>query len=208
MMQGLMHQMRLEALLAGDLEAKVKRGIVSSYNPQTYAAKVHTQPEDVETTWLPVASLWVGNGWGLFCPPTAGDQVVVIYAEGSVEAGIIIGGLFSDVNAPLSVPSGEFWLVHQSGASIKLTNDKKLTLTDGGGSVAVMNGDGTGSVTFANGYTINANTTINGSLAVTEAITSEQTVTGQVDVVGGGKSLKGHVHTGVQSGSSDTGTPA
>ena len=44
-------------------------------------------------------------------------------------------------------------------------------------------------------------TTINGDVHVTGTLTSD------VDVIGGGKSLKSHIHSGVQSGSSNTGAP-
>lgn len=45
------------------------------------------------------------------------------------------------------------------------------------------------------------------NLISTENITSNKTVTATTDVVGGGKSLKTHVHSGVQTGISNTGGP-
>ena len=47
------------------------------------------------------------------------------------------------MDRPLPAPDREFWLTHQSGASIKLTNDGKLSLNDGHGAVVSLNGDGT-----------------------------------------------------------------
>ena len=83
----------------------------------------------------------------------------------------------------------------------------------------VVQPNGAGLLTMPQGLTIDANVTINGNLAVdgngspgtiaaTGNINSSETVTGSTDVVGGGKSLKGHVHTGVQSGDQDSGPPA
>jgi phage baseplate assembly protein gpV len=46
-----------------------------------------------------------------------------------------------------------------------------------------------------------------GDLTVDGDIRSTGTVTGDTDVVGGGKSLKGHKHTGVQAGGAITGGP-
>ena len=40
-------------------------GLVASFNPQTYCAKVMIQPENTLTGWLPILSSWVGPGWGL-----------------------------------------------------------------------------------------------------------------------------------------------
>lgn len=48
---------------------------------------------------------------------------------------------------------------------------------------------------------------ITGTVNVTGDINCSQTVTGNTDVIGGGKSLKSHTHSGVQTGSGNTGTP-
>lgn len=61
--------------------------------------------------------------------------------------------------------------------------------------------------------TINANTTVNGTLHVTGtsaldgAVTGNSTATFSGDVVGNGTHLHTHVHSGVQSGGSNTGAP-
>ena len=124
----LQNQMRMQALLAAGLVAKPRMGLVTSYDPVNYCAKVKIQPQDVETGWLPIASPWAGNGWGLFAPPPIGAQVSVLFQEGSVEVGFIIGSLYSDSDVPLAVPSEEFWLVHKSGAYAKFTNDGKISV--------------------------------------------------------------------------------
>ena len=98
-------------------------GVVTSVDPSTATAKVTLQPEGVLTGWLPVLSPWVGSGWGMCCPPSPGDQVLVIAQEGEAEHGLIIGRAFSSSQAPPAVPVGECWLVHKSGSCIKLQND-------------------------------------------------------------------------------------
>lgn len=120
--------MRREAARVMGQLALPRVGIVTSYDPDNYAAKVEIQPENIETGWLPIAMPWSGNGWGMFAPPTAGDVVDVHFQEGAKGAGIIGLRHFGDVLRPLPVPSGEFWLVHQSGSLVKLTNDGKLTI--------------------------------------------------------------------------------
>lgn len=126
MMNQLMNTMRAQAALASSGRASVRLGIVSSYDHANYCAKVRVQPEDTETGWLPVTSPWIGNGWGMFAPPTPGDLVEVQFQEDSFEAGFVVGRFYNDSDRPLDVPSGEFWLVHQSGSFIKLMNDGKL----------------------------------------------------------------------------------
>lgn len=43
--------------------------------------------------------------------------------EGDAEHGIIAGNAYSLTQTPPAAPAGEFWLVHASGTSLKLTND-------------------------------------------------------------------------------------
>ena len=98
-------------------------GTVTSVDPATATARVTLQPEGVLTGWLPLLTTWVGNGWGLACPPSPGDQVLVIPQEGDAEHGLIIAATWSDQTKPPPAPSGEFWLVHRSGSFLKLQND-------------------------------------------------------------------------------------
>lgn len=102
-------------------------GIVSSVDPKTYTARVQVQPEGLLTGWLPIAALWAGNGWGVTAAPMPGDQVVVIWQEGDAEQGIILGRIWSSAVAPPAAPAGELWLVHASGAFIKLQGDGTIS---------------------------------------------------------------------------------
>lgn len=121
--------MRREAGQVQNTKAFPRRGIVTSYDPNRYAAKVRIQPEDVETGFLPIGTPWVGNGWGLLCPPTSGDEVDVHFQEGGKNAAYITLRFYGDAALPPGVaPSGEFWLVHKSGGFLKLTNDGKVSL--------------------------------------------------------------------------------
>ena len=104
-------------------QPKSRCGIVQSFDPVTYTARVLVQPENELSGWLPVLSQWVGNGWGLFAPPSLGDQVRLVPQEGSGQDYAIVGAMFSLVDQPLPAPSGEFWLVHANGQFIKLLND-------------------------------------------------------------------------------------
>ena len=66
-----------------------------------------------------------------------------------------------------------------------------------------------GSVTIdaPGGTTVNGPVTINGPLAVNDDVMISGTATAGTDVIGGGKSLKGHKHGGVQAGSAQSGAP-
>lgn len=119
-------------------QAQPRFGIVTSVNPATATARVTLQPEAVLTGWLPVLSPWTGPGWGLSCPPSPGDQVMVLSQEGDSEHGVIIGRAFSTAAIPPPAPSGELWLVHASGSFIKLLNDGTIQIH---GNVSVTGGD-------------------------------------------------------------------
>lgn len=127
-MSALLNHMRMQALMASSSKTQVCMGLISSFNPNTWSVKVRLQPDDVETNWLPLAAAWVGDAWGLFAPPSLGDMVDVHFVEGSADAGFVGGRFFTDEERPLPVPSGEFWLVHRDGASLKLSNDGKMVL--------------------------------------------------------------------------------
>ncbi|EJN07781.1 phage baseplate assembly protein V, partial [Herbaspirillum sp. YR522] len=75
--------------LNGDEPAR--RGIVSGYDPNAYAVKVLLQPDSNETGWIPLEAVWVGNGWGMFAPPSLGDDVEISFREGSASAGMAGG---------------------------------------------------------------------------------------------------------------------
>ena len=103
-------------------------GLVSSFDPVAYAARVLLQPENVLSGWLPILSAWAGNGWGFAAPLTPGDQVLVVAQEADAEHGIIIGCVWSAVDKTPGAPSGELWLQHQSGSFLKLLNDGSIAM--------------------------------------------------------------------------------
>lgn len=101
---------------------------VTSVNASAATVRVTLQPEGVLTGWLPVLSSWIGAGWGMYAPPSPGDQVLVLAQEGEAEHGVIIGGAFSSTQTPPATPVGELWLVHCSGSFIKLQNDGTIQM--------------------------------------------------------------------------------
>jgi phage baseplate assembly protein gpV len=101
-------------------------GLVESVDPNTYTAKVNLQPDGELTGWLPIASQWIGNGWGLVSPPNAGDQVILAPHEADADNLVIVGRVYSQSQMPPVAASGEFWLVHSTGSFIKLTNDGNI----------------------------------------------------------------------------------
>ena len=100
--------------------------VVSSVDPAAFTVRVMVQPEGVLSGWLPVASPWVGNGWGLVSAPSPGDQVIVVWQDGDAEQGVVVGRLWSNAAPPPNAPSGELWLTHRTGSYLKLHNDGSI----------------------------------------------------------------------------------
>lgn len=147
MNEDLRNEIRREAGRVLGTLSLLRMGLVSSYDPQRYAARVRLQPDDVETGWLPIAVPVVGNGFGLFAPPAVGDQVVVGFQEGSVEAGVVLGALYSDDDRPVvqgigGCPSGEVRLVNRTGARVRILGDGTVEIRVKAGTQARLNPDG------------------------------------------------------------------
>src|SRR5262249_12868348 len=49
---------------------------------------------DVETEWMGVVAAGAGSGKGLVAMPAVGDQVLILFLNGDVAQGIVLGGLF------------------------------------------------------------------------------------------------------------------
>ncbi|WP_024517081.1 hypothetical protein [Bradyrhizobium sp. Tv2a-2] len=156
-----------------------KHGIVTSYDPVKYLAKVKFQPGGQESDWLPIETGHIGNQYGIAVGlqpgdgQTTGDQVVVRYQEGDVEAGKIVQRVHSDNDKPPTVQSGELvvWTRFQksdggkesaqggqggTGQQIYFKNDGSATITDGNGATLVMDGNGNVKLT-CNNLTITVN---------------------------------------------------
>ena len=126
MMQQMLNIARREAQRVMMMIARPKTGIVTSYDPDNYSAKVRLQPENVETGWLPIRTPWSGKSFGMFAPPSIGDEVEIQHQEGGKQAPYIALRGFGDRFRPLAVPAGEFWLVDRLGNSFKFADGKVI----------------------------------------------------------------------------------
>lgn len=213
-MMGMQNAMAVAAQRSADERQHVRAGIVDSYDPATYSVKVKFLPNGVTSGWIPIASAFVGTGWGMQAGPAIGDMVTVVCLEGDLSSGIVVGGLFNDQDRPMPVPSGEMWIQHASGSLLKFLNDGTVQL------VAATSIESTapawnhiGPVNIEGALTVKNRITGTGGIAVTNSfgpagsssyLTGDFTITSG-DVVVDGYSLKLHKHTGVQTGSGTSG---
>ena len=126
-MQRVVNALKAHAAALDQAGAHPRFGVVSSVDPATYTARVTLQPEGVLSGWLPILTCWGADGWGMICPPTPGQQVLVVAQVGDAEQGVVLGTAFSMQNMPPQAPSGEWWLVHQSGSFLKLLADGSIS---------------------------------------------------------------------------------
>lgn len=142
----------------------------------------------------------LAGGFSLFVAPTVGQQVGVLCPEGDIEGGVILNGLYSDA-FPAPGSGLKIVLKMPDGTTLRYNADTHtltMALTAGGKVVATADG----------GFTFTGKSNFVGDMDVTGKVNVSDTVTATTDVVGGGKSLKGHKHTGVTTGSGQTGAPA
>jgi hypothetical protein len=139
------------------LLAQNRIGIVTSVNPTTYLAKVTIEPEGVQSGWLPIETVWVGNGWGMSCPPNIGDQVRLSPQDGDANSLMITGRIFSSQQQPPPANAGEMVMVHVSGSYFKLLNDGGIHSNGVWSHIGAFNVQGaitaTGNVTAGQGGT-------------------------------------------------------
>jgi hypothetical protein len=124
----LVNAIKLHSNSLDSRRGEARFGTIASVDPSKALARVNIQPGGVLTGWLPVLSPWIGSSWGMTCPLSAGDQVFVIPQEGDADHGVVIGGIYSNVQqTPIAQP-GELWLVHRTGSSIRLCNDGTIQI--------------------------------------------------------------------------------
>ena len=128
-MDRFLNAMKAQSAALDRAQGQARFAVVASADPARHAVRVRLQPENVLSGWLPVASPWVGAGWGIFCLPSPGDQVLVVAQEGEAEHGVVAGGCFSDRRPAPAGAVGELVLRHASGATLRLANDGTVRIT-------------------------------------------------------------------------------
>lgn len=104
-MQALVNNLLMRAAAQAGATFVTRWGVVTGYDPSSYAIKATIQPEDVETGFIPLMSPWVGPNWGAFFGPVEGAQVLILFQEGSDQTPVGAMFAFSTAMPPVSVPS-------------------------------------------------------------------------------------------------------
>lgn len=151
------------------------------------AARVRVYSGELTTGWLP----WIESRAGsirTWSPPAVGEQVVIFSPGGDMAAAVVLTGIYQAAYPAPSDGAGVWHAVFPDGAVLKYDHEAQhLT----------ANLPGSAEITAVSGITINADTTINGSVAFNGN-----------SVTHNGKNIgDDHGHSGVMAGSDISGGP-
>ena len=90
MMDRLMNALKGQSAAQDQATGAPRFGLVTSVDPATATAPRDATAGRGADRLAADAYPWAGNGWGLVCPPSPGDQVLVIPQEGDAEHGLIL----------------------------------------------------------------------------------------------------------------------
>lgn len=186
----------INAALERSISNLIRLGVIAEVNgPMCRVAS-----GELLTTLVPWISPTAGDhiGW---IPASVGEQVVLLCPEGDLANAIALRGLYSE-----QYPSPENSPAHcvrlfPDGARVAYNSDSHaLTATLPEGGTVALTADG--------GLTINGPLTINGDTSINGGVSIIGKAEATEDMVGGGISLKQHMHGAVQPGSGNSGPPA
>ena len=159
------------------------------------AARVRVRSGELLTAWRPWIECRAGTTrtWN---PPTVGEQAVLFSPGGDPAAAVVLTGLYRDAH-PAPAASADLWsVVMPDGAVLEYDHAASHLQATLPGS-ATLDAQGAVEITAAGGATINADTVINGTLAVNgSSLTHNGTDVGDT-----------HRHGGITPGSSNTEAP-
>lgn len=153
-----------------------------------------------------------GGGCTLTFPIKKGDECLVIFACRSIDSWWQSGGVQAQSDSRSHDMSDGFAIIGPMSQANKIGNistSKTQLRSDDGSTYVELDPQGQiVNVKAPGGMTVDApNVHFTGKTQFDDDMHCDTTLTADTDVVGGGKHLKTHVHTGVTSGSGTSGPP-
>jgi phage baseplate assembly protein V len=173
--------------IPADLSTLIRLGTIVSvtFDPPRCVVRYGDPDTDEDCETPPIR--WLAGRAGKtrnWSPPSEGEEVVLLCPDGQIGNAVAILGLNNDNTPPPGKTLAEV-LEYEDGARIGY-DPESHALT------AVLPAGATAAIEASGGLMIRGDVTIEGKLTVSD------------DVIGGGTSLKGHTHGGVQVGSQHT----
>jgi phage baseplate assembly protein V len=179
--------------LIGDM---LQLGTVTSVDLAEGTCRV--QIGDLETGDVP----WLTGSAGetrIWCPPSIGEQVLLVAPEGDTLAGLVLRGLPSNDN-PAAGDAKR--VVIRFGDDAIIAYDPEEHLLE-----AILPGGGKAKVTAPGGIELMADVKVQGNLQVTGDVTIDGKADVAADVKAGDISLQHHKHGLVKAGTDKSGVP-
>lgn len=178
-----------------DPAAIVRVGCIAEVDLE--AGTVSVDVGDVRTSAIPFSTGRAG-ATRIWSPPSVGEQVLLVCPGGDIEGAVAIGAIAQDT-FPLAGSTLRELIAFEDGALIAYDPEAHQLdiLLPAGAKIRMA----------SQSVEIEADVSIKGDLAIDGQATVTGKLTANDDVVGGGKSLKSHKHTGTQPGSGQTGAP-
>lgn len=197
------------------LENLLRPGTIHSIDHT--GARVRVSSGELLSDWLP----WFERRAGdvrTWCPPSVGEQCLLLCPGGEMASGMVLVGLHSDSIVPPSQAGSVHCIVYPDGARLEYDHQAHALS-------ASLPAGGTASISAPGGVTIDSpTTTITGACTVQGPLTyqagmvgtggsgASAQITGSIQVTGdvtaSGISLTGHRHGGVEAGRYSSGVPS
>lgn len=187
-------------------------GHITGFDKDTQLAQVQIGIEQVDVNGkrfepaplIEVPVYVYGGAFSVECQIDGGTEGLIIFSQRCIDGWVDTGGVAKNPILRFHDFSDAFFLPGMRSQPNKITsfenNGVRLRNEDGSQFIWLKN-DGTADITVTK-------LNITGDIVHTGDQSSTGTITGDIDVVGGGKSLKTHTHSGVTSGGSNTGPPS
>ncbi|MDD3466032.1 MAG: phage baseplate assembly protein V [Campylobacterales bacterium] len=187
-----------------------KKGIVVSIDPSNALARVQFQDSDnVVSFWLHVGHKKTHLDKDYWMPDKG--ELVACVLDDNGEDGVIICALYSEEDTPPTASKDKWVKKFADGTVLEYDRGEHKLTADVKGAVKVA---ATGEIAvnaptavITAEVTINGNTTINGNFVLNGNGTASGTLTASDMQSDNGISLISHIHSGVQTGGSNTGQP-
>ncbi|WP_280278397.1 phage baseplate assembly protein V [Sphingomonas sp. CBMAI 2297] len=163
------------------------------------AATCRVRVGDNVTGDIPWATGGAGQMLRVWSPPSVGEQCMLLCPEGDDEGGIAVLGIFSDTHP---APSSEPLVLLEFKDGSRFSYDPEAHALK-----IQLAGEGTALLEAPGGLKITADVEVEGDINLTGKLDASGKITSSADVIGGGKSLKDHKHTGVTAGGGVSGPP-
>jgi phage baseplate assembly protein V len=172
----------------------IRVGRVSAVYPERCTARVvFDDRENLVSFELPTlgrGSLYNKDYW----LPDVDEQVVCLFLPNGNAQGFIIGSPFSKADTPPVVDPNKRHMAFSDGTVIEYDRETHTLFVDAKGPINIMTTNQV-NISAAAGVNVAGNLTVSGSISAGD------------DVTAGSVSLRSHVHSGVQSGLSNTEPP-